>query len=77
MNELFAEHFPLAAKLHRKNGIQRRVWRQFTLLAADNTLYCLPNIALDLDISSYINAYFHLNYLFQTKVVECVAKFAH
>ena len=50
MNKSFAEHLPLAAKVPRKNGVQRRVWRQFTSLAVDNSLHRLPNIALVLDI---------------------------
>ena len=40
--------------------LQWKVWQQLTSLAARNSLHDLPNIALALDISSYINAYFHL-----------------
>ena len=50
MNKLFAEQCPLAAKVHWKNGVQRRVWQQLTSLAVDNRLYCLPNIAFALDV---------------------------
>ena len=53
-----------------KNGVERRVWWQLASLAARNRLLCLPNIALTLiyDISSYMNAYFHPNYLFRDKI---------
>jgi len=50
MNKLFAAHLPLVAKEHWENGVQQRVWRQLTSLAARNCLYGLLNIALTLDI---------------------------
>ena len=50
MNKLFAAHLRLEAKVHLKNGVQRRVWWQLASLAARNRLLCLTNIALDLDI---------------------------
>jgi len=51
MNMLFVAHLPPVAKEHWENGIQRRVQRQLTSLAASICLYSLPNIALALDIS--------------------------
>ena len=61
INEQFIRlTFPASGQRTLENGAQRRVWRQLTSLAARNCLYGLPNIALALDISSYINAYFHL-----------------
>jgi len=50
MNKLFATHLPLVVKEHWENGVQRRVQRQLTALAAINYLYGLPNVALTLDI---------------------------
>jgi len=51
MNEqVICSRSPASGKEHWKNGVQQRVWRQLTLLAARNCLYDLPNIALALDM---------------------------